>query len=518
MEQVFGNYTILEQIGKGGMSIVYRATQTSIGRSVAVKVLLGGLVEQDKTFMERFNREVQIAANLQHPHILPVYDFGLHEGKPYIVMAYLQGGTLSDRILQGPMSLSEVLSITSQIADALDFAHNQGIIHRDIKPSNVMLDKQGNGYLSDFGLAKITGDGINSNLTGSNMLGTPDYMAPDFSETSGITSAVDIYALGVTIYQMFTGKVPFQASTPMGVIMAHLSQPIPDMLSARPDLPETIQQVIATAMAKKATDRYKTAGMLYEALKSASREAQHAPHGLLFANFQRNVIFVNSQLLQLLKRPEADARLLIGKPLEQVLGMEIETARQLIQDVAKVGRIYSRPMFIRNANDDQVKIYATIEATYNEKGECIGADFSLRQSAQVRREIPATQLGAGNNSFDTSQRSFLPIYVSSQLDALRALLNRVGGQKLGKTLERIVNETSERNEWPLQFKEGNLEGISEVIEPTVYHALLVKAIHYAVSVIGAKIVEKQLKAGEDQMGPAAVKIADQIGLREIIYH
>jgi len=514
MEQTFGNYTILEQIGKGGMSIVYRATQASIGRSVAVKVLLGSLIEQDKLFIDRFNREVQVAANLQHPHILPVYDFGIHEDKPYIVMAYLQGGTLSDRIQQGPMSLSEVLSITSQIAGALDFAHNQGIIHRDIKPSNVMLDKQGNAYLADFGLAKISGEG-GTNLTGSGMVGTPDYMAPDFSEEGGVTPAVDIYALGVTIFQMFAGHVPFRASTPMGVIMAHLSQPIPDINTVRSDLPETIQQVIATAMAKKAGERYKTAGMLFEALKSASKEAQHAPHALLFTNFQRQVIFVNSQLLQLLNRPESDARLFIGKPLEQVLGLEVETAKQLIQDVAKVGRIYSRPLTIRNTNGSAINVFGTIEATFNEKGECIGADLSLRQSAERTSEAPKAE--SGMNSFDTSQRSFLPIYVASQMDALRALLNRVGGARLGKTLERIINETSERNEWPVTFNEGHLEGVTETIEPTVFHALLVKAIHYSVSVIGAKIVEKQLKAGEDQMGAAAVKIANQIGLREIIH-
>jgi len=514
MEQTFGNYTILEQIGKGGMSTVYRATQTSIGRSVAVKVLLGSLVEQDNTFLERFNREVQVAANLQHPHILPVYDFGIHESKPYIVMAYLQGGTLSDRIQQGPMSLSEVLSITAQVADALDFAHNQGIIHRDIKPSNVMLDKQGNGYLADFGLAKITGEG-GSNLTGSGMLGTPDYMAPDFSEISTVTSAVDIYALGVTIFQMFSGHVPYASSTPMGVIMAHLSQPVPDVLAARPDLPEPIQQVIATAMAKKASDRYKTAGMLHEALKSAAKEGQHAPHALLFVNFQRQVIFVNGQLLQLLGQSEADARLMIGKPLEQVLGLELETAKQLVQDVAKVGRIYSRPLTVHSVNGSSIKVYGTIEATYNEKGECIGADLSFRQSAQLPRELPKGTPGA--NSFDTSQRTFLPQYVASQLDALRALLNRVGGPKLGKTMERIINETTERNEWPVKLIDGKLESTAELIEPTVYHALLVKAIHYAVSVIGAKIVEKQLKAGEDQMGAAAIKIANQIGLREIIH-
>lgn len=514
MEKMFGNYTILEQIGKGGMSSVYRATQASIGRSVAVKVLLGSLIEQDNNFVERFNREVQVAASLQHPHILPVYDFGVSEGKPYIVMAYLQGGTLSDRIAQGPMSLSEVLSITAQIADALDFAHHQGIIHRDVKPSNIMLDKQGNGYLADFGLAKIGSD-THTNLTGSGMLGTPDYMAPDFSELTGVTTAVDIYALGVTIFQMFAGHVPYQASTPMGVIMAHISQPVPDLIKVRPDLPETIQQVVATAMAKKPADRYATAGMLHEALKSAAKEGQHAPHALLFTNFQRQVIFVNSQLLQLLNRPETEARALIGRPLEQVLGMETETAKQLIQDVAKVGRIYSRPLTVRTLNGTPTKVYATIEATFNEKGECIGADLSLRQTLQSSND--ATKLIQGSNNFDTSQRSFLPQYVASQLDALRALLNRVGGPRLGKTMERIINETTERNEWPLQLIEGRLEGVTETIEPTVYNALLVKAIHYAVSVIGPRVVEKQLKAGEDQMGPAAIKIANQIGIREIIH-
>ncbi len=513
MVQKFGHYTILEPIGKGGMSIVYRATQESIGREVAVKVLLGSLVEQDKTFLERFYREVQIAAKLQHPHILPVHDFGVHEGQPYIVMAYLRGGTLSDRIKQGPMSLAEVLSLTAQIAEALDFAHNQGIIHRDIKPSNVMLDAQGNGYLADFGLAKISD--ASTELTGSRLVGTPDYMAPDFSEADAITPAVDIYALGVTVFQMLAGHVPFRASTQMGVLMAHLTQPVPDVRTARPDLSETIQQVIATAMSKKPSDRYSSAGMLYEALKSVSKEAQHTPHALVFTNFQRQVIFVNTHLLQLLNRSETEARSLIGKPLEQVLGIDAEAAKQLIQDAAKIGRIYSRPLTLRNANGSPVEVYGTIEATYNEKGECIGADLSLRQSAPMREEnlteAPTSQ------DYDSSQRSFLPLYVTSQLDALRVLLIRVGGPRLGKTLERILNETSERNDWPVRVNEGRLEGASAAIEPTVYHALLVKAIHYAVSVIGSGIVEKQLKAGEDQMGPNAVKIASRIGLREIIH-
>src|SRR3989337_1757885 len=135
-----GQCWICEEIGRGGMSTVHRATQASIGREVAIKVLLGSLIAQDPTFLDRFRREVQVTAHLQHPNILPVYDFGETSGLPYIVMSYVKGGTLSDRIQQGPLSLSEVLPILSPIAHAIDFSHSKGVIHRDFKPSNVLLD------------------------------------------------------------------------------------------------------------------------------------------------------------------------------------------------------------------------------------------------------------------------------------------------------------------------------------------------------------------------------------------
>jgi serine/threonine-protein kinase len=494
------------------MSTVYRATQESIGREVAIKVLLSSLIEQDKTFLERFYREVRVAAKLQHPRILPIYDFGVQEGQPYIVMAYLRGGTLSDRIKQGPMSLSETLTILSQIAEALDYAHQQEIIHRDVKPSNIMLDVQGNGYLADFGLAKVN-DATNQ-LTGSQLVGTPDYMAPDFSQGDSVSSAVDIYALGVTIFQMLTGHVPFRGASQMGVLMAHMSQPVPDVRASRPDLPETVQQVIATAMAKKPGERYPSAGTLCEALKTASKQAQHAPHALLFINVQRQVIFVNGQLLQLLGRSEVEARQLVGRPLEQVLGIDVEAAKHLLQDAVKIGRIYSRALTLRGADGLPVEAYCTVEVTYNEKGECIGADLSLRQAAPIKEESLAGAPFA--QDYDTGQRRFLQLYVTSQLEALRTLLVRVGGPRLGKTLENIVTETSQRNDWPIRFVDGRLEGAAPSTEPTVYHALLVKAIHYGVNVIGAGIVEKQLKAAEDQMGPKAVEIASRMGLREII--
>src|SRR5574341_871309 len=225
--QMLGQYTITEQLGMGGMAAVYRARQESIGREVAVKLMLPHVLALDETFLDRFHREVKIAASLQHPHILPIYDFGDYEGQPYIVMACFEGGTLAERIKrEGALKLTETARLVRQLADALDYAHSQGVIHRDFKPDNTIFDDRGNIYLTDFGLAKMVGA---SNLTGTGaILGTPDYMAPDWGNNSDVTHSVDIYALGVTIYEMLTGHVQFRADTPMAVLMLHISQTVPD--------------------------------------------------------------------------------------------------------------------------------------------------------------------------------------------------------------------------------------------------------------------------------------------------
>src|SRR5258708_22110153 len=178
-----------------------------MGREVGMKVL-ASTVMHESNFSERFHREVDIISRLQHPHILPVYDFGEQDEMPYIVMAYIRGGTLSEKIKQqGPLSLSEVVRITRQTADALDYAHSLGIIHRDFKPSNVLLDERGNTYLADFGLAKLTE--AQQQITGTAMLGTPAYMAPEQASSSDLTPAADVYAMGITVFQMLTGRVPF---------------------------------------------------------------------------------------------------------------------------------------------------------------------------------------------------------------------------------------------------------------------------------------------------------------------
>ena len=506
-----GQYVIMEQIGRGGMSTVFRASQESVGREVAIKVLHGALIQQDPTFLERFQREVKVSAFLQHPHVLPVYDYGQNNGRPFIVMAYIRGGSLDDRIRQGPMSLSEVLPIVGQAADALDFAHSKGVVHRDFKPSNVLLDENGNAYLSDFGLAKVSDAALQ--LTGSALLGTPDYMAPDLASSEPLSPSVDIYALGVTLYQMLAGHVPYTASTPMGVLMAHLSQPVPDICAERPDLSEAIQQIIATAMAKKASERYATSGNLAEALRTASKEPQHTPHALLFTDIQGQVIFVNSPLLRIVNRAEADVRSVIGKPLHEVLGIPPDAARSLVQDVARIGRLYNRGLELRGHDGKALHVLCTAEATYDEKGDCIGADLSLR--AAVDSGAPTFDWAATPNRLDTGERTYLQLYFTSQINALRVLLLRVGGPRLGQTLDRILSETSARNEWPVRVNDGKVEVDLLKAETHVYHALLAKAVAYGVKVIGSKMVERQMSLVDEQMGQVSIDLAGRLGLREL---
>jgi serine/threonine-protein kinase len=267
--RTLGQYEIIEKIGHGGMANVYRAVQPSIGREVAIKVLPAHFL-QDPTFLERFMREVQVITQLQHPHILTVHDFGEQDGLPYIVMAYMPGGTLADRIREAErgLPLDEVSFLVDQIAEALDFAHSEGIIHRDFKPSNVLLDRHGNTYLADFGIAKAIE--ATAQLTGSGMVGTPAYMAPEMAERGGITPLIDVYALGVMLFQMLTSQPPYDAETPMGLLMAHMGKPIPDLREYRPGLPDALQAIINRAMAKNPAARYQSPGELADDLRAAA--------------------------------------------------------------------------------------------------------------------------------------------------------------------------------------------------------------------------------------------------------
>ena len=265
-----GKYEIIGLVGKGGMATVYEAVQPPVNRRVAVKVLPRYFTHDD-LFMYRFRREAEVVAHLEHLHILPVYDYGEYEGMPYLVMRYLDGGSLRDRIRTGWLPWEDVIRISNQIAGALDHAHTQNVIHRDIKPGNILLDRQGNAFLADFGLSKMVESvgGINS----GSVVGTPSYMAPEAVTVGRPVPSMDIYGLGITLFETLTSQIPYPADTPIAQIMSHVQRPVPSLRAIVPWLPEDVEDVVQRAMAKRPSNRFESAGKLAKALEKAALNA-----------------------------------------------------------------------------------------------------------------------------------------------------------------------------------------------------------------------------------------------------
>jgi len=267
----FGRYEIKSEIGRGGMATVILAYDPRFERDVAIKVLPREFMH-DAQFRARFEREAKMIALLEHPAIVPVYDFGDEDGQPYIVMRYMSGGSLSERLHQGAMSIQEVIQIYNRLAPSLDVAHAKKIIHRDLKPGNILFDQYGNAFLSDFGIARLTEAG-GATLTGGNILGTPAYMSPEQVQgDKEIDGRSDIYAMGVILYQLLTGNAPYQATTPARVMMMHILEPVPNILNVSPNLPGGVETVIAKAMAKEPDDRYQNMNDMASALAATVTE------------------------------------------------------------------------------------------------------------------------------------------------------------------------------------------------------------------------------------------------------
>lgn len=264
--QTLGGYRITEQIGMGGMATVYKAYHPAMDRYVALKVLPAHFA-QEASFVQRFRQEAKLIARMEHDHILPVYDFGEQDGIAYLALRYLDAGTLKDRIHTGPLSLKATSLYLSQLASALDYAHARGVVHRDVKPSNVLFDPQDRVLLSDFGISKmISGD---ADLTGSGLVGTPSYMAPEVGLGKPADHLSDQYSLGVVLYEMITGQAPYEAETPMAVLHMHIHSPLPLPTDIRPDLPAGVSEVIYKVMAKEPADRFENCTQVAEALDTA---------------------------------------------------------------------------------------------------------------------------------------------------------------------------------------------------------------------------------------------------------
>ena len=261
-----GQYRIVEPIGQGGMATVYKAYQPALERFVAIK-LLPTRHAIANGFSERFEREARAVAQLNHPNILPILDFGQEDDFSFIVMKLVSSGTLKDQLGKA-IELSEVAHIIEQIAAGLDHAHERGILHRDVKPSNILLDENNWVQLTDFGLAKMmAGD---EGLTASGVgIGTPAYMSPEQGQGLTVDHRTDIYSLGVVLYETVTGRLPYRAETPMAIIFKHIYEPLTLPRLIRPELPPVIEAVILKALEKKPKDRYASAGEMAQALREA---------------------------------------------------------------------------------------------------------------------------------------------------------------------------------------------------------------------------------------------------------
>ncbi len=250
-----GRYEVDRELTQGGMGVIFLAKDPYIQRQVVVKVLMYKHTLDD-VYREFFQREAEVIAALEHPCIVPIYDFGWHGQQPYIVMRYMSGGSLDDRLQKGEIKLTEMAHILKRVSEALDSAHAAKIIHRDIKPSNILFDSTGEAFLSDFGIAKsqtIADD------EGEWLVGTPAYMSPELIKGEHVDGRSDIYALGVTLYRLLSGKLPFASDSTTALINMHVDLPIPDIRQVRANVPAVWQEVVAKAMAKDPNDRYTTA-------------------------------------------------------------------------------------------------------------------------------------------------------------------------------------------------------------------------------------------------------------------
>ena len=270
--ETVAGYTVVGQVGAGGMATVYKAWHERLDRHVALKLLHPSFV-QDDGFLERFEREARIVARLDHPHIVPVYDYAEHNGIPFIVMKYIEGGTLKRRLIKRGITLDEILRMMTQLADALTYAHEKAVLHRDIKPSNILIDEGGLAYLTDFGLARIAEVG-DSTISHDMMLGTPHYISPEQAKGErDLTPATDVYAFGIILFELLAGAVPFSGDTPYAIVHEHIYTPPPRPSALNPELTAAVDAVLLKALAKIPEQRYQSASALMADFKRALAES-----------------------------------------------------------------------------------------------------------------------------------------------------------------------------------------------------------------------------------------------------
>ena len=258
-------YHIIEKLGQGGMAVVYKAFDTKLERYVAIKIVRTDIYgpSSRERVNQRFEREAKTLSKLEHPNIIAIIDYGYWEESPYLVMPFIPGGTLKDK-LGKPIYWREAIQLLMPIVDALVYAHSKGLIHRDVKPSNILISETGLPLLTDFGIAKVLEmeEGqLTLTATGVGM-GTPEYMAPEQGLGKPVDGRADVYSLAVVLYEMITGNKPFSADTPLAVLMMHVNDPIPSTRKYNVRIPESLERVLYKALAKDAENRYQSMACL----------------------------------------------------------------------------------------------------------------------------------------------------------------------------------------------------------------------------------------------------------------
>lgn len=264
--KTLGHYRILEVVGQGGMATVYKATDLRDEKIAAVKVMLPYL-SRDEGLKKRFRQEAKMLSRLKHPNIVPILDYGEENGHLYYVLPYMPLGSLADRLTNSPISIEETAQIISQSAAALQHAHDKSVVHRDVKPSNILLDEQGKAQLSDFGFAYWSEATLD--LTGSGLVGTPGYMSPEQCLGEGVTELSDQYSLGVVLYRLVVGRIPFEGETPLAIALKHINEPLPLPREVNHGVPVPIENVLTTVLDKNPKNRYGSIAIFNEALQDA---------------------------------------------------------------------------------------------------------------------------------------------------------------------------------------------------------------------------------------------------------
>ncbi len=416
--KTIGRYRIKAELGRGGMSTVYLAHDPRFERDVAIKLLPLELLHQP-TFRRRFEREAKVVASLDHPAIVPVYDFGEEDGQPFLVMRFMTGGSLGERLKQGSISIAEASRIVTKLAPALDEVHTHGVIHRDLKPSNILFDQRNEPYISDFGTAKLKYAHTKLTDTGG-AVGTPAYMSPEqIQGDRELDARSDIYTLGVILFEMLTGKHPYQTNTPIAVAVKHMFEPVPNLQEMEPTLPTACQEVIVRAMAKQKEERFHTAVEFAAALQEVAQIvgdshkltlAKKAPgqrYALIIANYE----YEDPTLAQLIK-PTANIHTLAYVLQNPAVGGFLEVNTLINESADGVRRAISQ-FFADRSKDDLLLLYFMGHAALGTRGQLYLAVKDTEHELLRGTAIPARFIADEmDNSLSEQQILVMDCYYS----------------------------------------------------------------------------------------------------------